>query len=688
MSKLFRLRQRIRHAGIRWTTRAVLARARKQVLELAPFRRIVDRSLEVDDEKLVDLIEWGDCIQGDFVARFVAQSRTKHFLDSSDQTTALAKKLFPEAMAKTIAVADDLCDQRFVFLGQSVHFTDTIDWAWLPEGGGSWAAKHVSAYTRSELVGEDRPGDIKYPWELSRHQHFVTLAKAYKYTGDEKYVRALCAQWNDWIFKNPFRHSVNWISEMELGIRIIAWSNAFWLVKDSPYFQVNALPAVMLSLYQHARYLRSVLTTHWLVANNHLIGETAGLFAFSVLFPQFEESARWRALSLKVFSEALSSQIYADGVNKEQSTGYHRFVVDFILVVVQLAERNAVPVPPAILDRLHAMLRYEAAILPPNRIVPPIGDGDDGRGIALSEYVPFYDFSAWQAYAAWRFKSGLHAQAAQGGNEEALWLLGAEAWNTFVEIKPRADAIPSAAFNEGGHYVLRAGLGDSSSYVFVRCGEFGLGLDGSSVHSHGDILAPVIHWRGEELAIDSGTYGYLCEPELRDGLRRGASHNTMLPEGLEQAELISLWNWDRVPHSACTEWKATGSETQFTGGVGAPDGFTHTRSFTLEALPHRLSIQDALTYQHTDIPHRVLFRLHLAPQWIVALEVARIILTSRTTNVSVNLSYEGFSDARVEPSIFSPSYGILRESLCVVLSATSDEIRTVVRISDSGELGS
>ena len=31
-------------------------------------------------------------------------------------------------------------------------------------------------------------GDAKITWELNRHQHLVTLAKAYRLTGDERYA--------------------------------------------------------------------------------------------------------------------------------------------------------------------------------------------------------------------------------------------------------------------------------------------------------------------------------------------------------------------------------------------------------------------------------------------------------------------------------------------------------------------
>ena len=37
----------------------------------------------------------------------------------------------------------------------------------------------------------DEVGDAKVTWELNRHQHFTVLARAFLFTGDERYVRKL-----------------------------------------------------------------------------------------------------------------------------------------------------------------------------------------------------------------------------------------------------------------------------------------------------------------------------------------------------------------------------------------------------------------------------------------------------------------------------------------------------------------
>ena len=77
------------------------------------------------------------------------------------------------------------------------------------------------------------PNEVRYTWELNRHQHLITLGKAYFLTGNEKYAQEVCTQICDWIEANPHLYGINWTSSLELAIRLISWIWAFWLISDS-----------------------------------------------------------------------------------------------------------------------------------------------------------------------------------------------------------------------------------------------------------------------------------------------------------------------------------------------------------------------------------------------------------------------------------------------------------------------
>lgn len=660
--------QRMRHAGARWTARAVCARAKKRVLGLPGLRELWDRALDVPLEALPDRIDYGACARGDYVGCFITRCGTQHVLDEAPATAARVARLFPDAHAKLIEQADGICANRFQFLGQDVAFGGEIDWFWAPDADRSWPVKHVDAFTKSEFMGQTAAADIKYPWELGRHQFWVTLGQAFAATGDERYAEAFTRQLLHWLEQNPLRQGIHWLSEMEFGIRLISWSNAFRLFRHSPYFQERALERFLHGLYLHATYLDRTLTTHWLVANNHLIGETAGLFAFGVLFPQFKEAARWRARALAVFTDALVSQVYPDGVNREQATGYHRFVLDFVLLVVDLAQRNGHKMPPVVLQRLEAMLEYERDIIAPDGTVPQIGDCDDGRGFVLSAAVPFFDFRGWQAVGAVLFDRADFARAAAGGNDEALWFLGPEGWDRYAAMVPEPAPRPSRLFRDGGHCVLRTGDGPGATYLFVRCGDFGLGSDGSCVHSHADMLAPVLHWQGRPFLADSGTYAYYCGTEVRDPFRGAAAHNALIPRGADQAEMFPIWNWGRVPRTRVLGFEGADVESRLDAELVSAEGYRHRRLFVLHRATPRLVIEDAwdVAPQWAHAPIDAF--LHLMPGLSLRLEDGAGIVEGNAL-APVRISWTGFNEAEVERYQHSPSYGVLHDAVRLRLAA-------------------
>lgn len=670
------------------SARAFASRGRKKLAASAVGRRFVDARATVTEEDLLAGLTFAPASDGDLLkaTRHIADepdSVAKHFFDNADDTVKAVAEQFPEAMAATVASADAICRREFYFLGQRVAFEGDVDWHWCPETGGSWPVLPSGQYHGSiSYFRDDRLGDIKYPWELNRHQYFVTLAKAWLHTGDEKYVRELTDQWLHWIEANPYRQGMNWASVMEVGIRLISWANALWLVRDSAYFQDKALRRVMTVMYQHARHLNGHLTTDWLVPTNHLIGETAALYTFGVLFPQFKESARWRERSLKIFAREIERQIWPDGVNKEQATGYHRFVADFVLLVVRLAELNQFKAPGVLRKRLEAMLDYERALLPPDNRVPQVGDCDDGRGYVLSEAADFFDYRGWQAVGAVMFDRNDFARAAGDGNDEALWFLGRDDFEQFRAMPKSPTPFKSRLFRDGGHAILRTGDDDTADYVFMRCGQFGLGGDGASSHAQGDMLAVVVYLNGLPLAIDSGTFAYYCDTDLHDWFRSVAVHNTVAPEGVEQAHMFRLKEWDIVPRTVVEDWSSEDCGGAVRAVMRAHERYVHERDVRLER--HGLTISDHLDPAAGREYACCHWRLHLAPDLEAEVREDGLHIT-RAGAPFASLTYTGYDSAAVEDSWYSPSYGVRVPNKRVRLTAESGTVDGTVRIRYIGD---
>jgi hypothetical protein len=671
--------QRMKHAGVAGSARAIWSRGSKKLCSVAPVRAWLDNTIESDVSSLAERINWGDCAKGDFKSRFLTKPGSRHYFDRAQAAAKRVQNLFPEAASKTIQIADDVCEHKFDLLGRDVTFTNGIDWFWLPETSARWPVLHTALYPKAFYNAADRPGDIKYPWELNRHQYFVTLGKAFALTGDEKYARTFRDICTHWIETNPLNRGINWYSALELGIRVISWADAIRLFKNSIVMDNDFVRFVVETIYRHGKLLHRNLSTDWLVANNHLIGEAAGLFGIAIQFTQFPESDLWRERSEKLMYTALLDQTFSDGVNKEQSTGYLLFILDFALHSIVLAGLNESAVPDEVMKRLLAMLRYASAITSPDGTAPPIGDYDDGRGVLLTESTGGIDFRGWLGVAANLWDRTEYGEAGCEDTEDSVWMLGQEASKRSAADISTHGAI---AFPEGGVAILRTHEGPLSTWAYVRAGDFGLGMDGGCAHSHADLLAPVIYWRGKPFAIDCGTFAYLDKSEKRDWYRSGFAHNTMLPEGHDQGEIIPRWNWARVPKGEMLRCECDSSGAAVFVGRYDTGEFWHQRTIGLQNNPLVITIEDELKIRNPFKVKPLFLKFHLAPGATVA-EVERGYLRIAVgDDHTIDCVFTPFERWECTESNHSPSYGVEIPHTCLTLVTHGQHVKTSIQFSD------
>src|SRR5512134_1555147 len=201
--------------------------------------------------------------------------------------------------------------------------------------------KHLD-YRDARLVG-----DIKYLWEPNRHLHLVTLAQAYALGGDARYLRVIGQHIESWLDACPYRMGPNWSSALEAAVRLINWSAAWQLIGGvrSPLFGdargARLRQRWLDSVYRHAQFVRGYFSRHS-SANNHLIGEAAGLFIAALTWPHWRASARWLATAKAILEAEAQRQIAPDGVNREQAMSYQQFVLDFLLICLLAGRENGV----------------------------------------------------------------------------------------------------------------------------------------------------------------------------------------------------------------------------------------------------------------------------------------------------------------------------------------------------------
>ncbi|MDD4927454.1 MAG: hypothetical protein PHF58_13245, partial [Methylotenera sp.] len=89
---------------------------------------------------------------------------------------------------------------------------------------------------------ENLVGDIKYLWEPNRHLQLVTLAQAWRLTGQDRYAQGCQILLDSWFVQCPYPKGVNWVSSLEHSLRLLNWSFAWHLLggNDSPLFAGDA----------------------------------------------------------------------------------------------------------------------------------------------------------------------------------------------------------------------------------------------------------------------------------------------------------------------------------------------------------------------------------------------------------------------------------------------------------------
>src|SRR6266567_952768 len=133
----------------------------------------------------------------------------------------LLKRQFPSQANDIVLQAEKVCRHQFDLLGyENLDFGREIDWH-----GDVVHGKRGPRipWFKVKYLNFEEVGDAKITWELNRQQHFVTLAKAYWLTADDRYASEILAQWAHWQKENPYPIGINWASSLEVALRSLSW---------------------------------------------------------------------------------------------------------------------------------------------------------------------------------------------------------------------------------------------------------------------------------------------------------------------------------------------------------------------------------------------------------------------------------------------------------------------------------
>jgi len=453
-------------------------------------------------------------------------------------------------------------------------------------------------------------GDAKFVWEPNRHHALVILGRAYRATGDPVYARRVVALLEQWLEQCPYGHGMNWRSPLELAIRLINWVWALDLIRPAAVMADDVYRRLLASVKLHLsditrRYSRGTS------ANNHRIGEAAGVYIACSYFGSLAGGAAWREQSFAILGEEIQRQTFPDGGSREQALRYHVFVLQFLALAGLVARAGGRDFDQRFWNRLRDMFHFLAAFHAAG--APPMfGDSDDGYVLDLD--ADPRDPTSWLALGAQLFDDDELAAAAPGPVETVHWVpmpgthISAQSCRRHVGTSLRSHAFPDA-----GYYLLQHGRREHAERIsaIFDCGP--LGFTAIAAHGHADALSFTLRAAGVDVFVDAGTYDYFTHPQWRNYFRSTRAHNTVVVDDEDQSVMLGPFLWGRAAQARCLDWSPT-----TTGGcvAGEHDGFTrlpdpvqHRRTLDLRGTERTLVVTDALIARSR---HRYAQYFHLA----------------------------------------------------------------------------
>ncbi|MCC6126092.1 MAG: alginate lyase family protein [Pirellulales bacterium] len=388
----------------------------------------------------------------------------------------------PKRVANAVLAAEKILKHQVAVVGIPYAFPGPVDWRFNP-----------TTAPDTKLVR-----DHEWTWQFNRHREFVTLAEAYRATGDEKFAREFAEWLASWIRDRPVPDEAANVPfsawrTIECGIRTSStWPAALAAFRASPSLSDRLLLDWLKSWLEHGSYLHR-FPRH----GNWLTMEMNGLYHIGTLVPFAKEAESWRNYAAERLAKETEIQVYPDGAQFELAPGYHNVALRNMLAIPRLAEDYGRKVPDGYLAGLEKMFAYNLWAMQPDGSLPEWNDSGRGnvRGL-LAEGAAIFP----------------HRQ-------DFLW----------VATQGKRGSPPdhtSHYFPWAGQVIMRSGWDRKALFLGFEAGPFGAG------HQHEDKLSAVI-FADRPLLVEGGIYPYDAS-KWRSYVLGSQAHNVVLVDGAEQ----------------------------------------------------------------------------------------------------------------------------------------------------------
>jgi len=272
---------------------------------------------------------------------------------------------------------------------------------------------------------------------------------------------------------------LNWTSALESGIRLIHFTQIDSVLGGLGELRDKVLPAHVWFTWKERSFGSS--------ANNHLLGELAGLITACARWPQLASLCAPVDYLQRAWEREVLAQFAEDGGNREQALGYHAFSLDLCSQTREALIAVGQNISPAVQERLKLGEEFYDLVQVPGEQWD-YGDSDDAVQ-RTTHRRPEPD--RWQYFP----QSGI-ARYASGD------------WDLRWDLSP-------------------------------------LGYLSTAAHGHLDALHLSIWWKGMAIVIDPGTGAYYGDTKLRAALAGWDAHNGPHLPGQDCPKRLGPFLWSK-----------------------------------------------------------------------------------------------------------------------------------------------
>lgn len=327
-------------------------------------------------------------------------------------------------------------------------------------------------------------------WNYNLHyfEYAFPLVKAYRDTGNERYLEKLKDILRAWIENNPRERGGTGWDAYPIALRLTNWLSIYTYLQHEIDGDADFRKLFIHSLWEQYDHLARRLEKDLL--GNHYFEDLKALILCALFFGD-EDMLKG---ALAEFHRQCREQILPDGMHFELSPMYHKIILEDVM-------------------RVAAALR-----------------GADKRDEEIEAYLqPMLD-------AAYSPEEGLDRIPLFNdcGNNVAKSLdaLCAAAKAHFGLTPAYRDRFP-----DSGYYIFR----QNDWKLIVDAGQPGPAyLPG---HAHCDAMSFELFRAGKPVLVNCGTYAYQCRE--RAFFRSTAAHNTVMVEGMEQSQCWGVFRMGR-----------------------------------------------------------------------------------------------------------------------------------------------